>query len=140
MPNQEQAAAIRSACAADYKSHCPGIEPGGAAAWSCLQANVKKFAAPCQQAVNAVAGAAAAGAAPAGGAAAGGAAAKVVLPPPRPLPLLVQLRLLRTDCGADFRSFCAGVPLGEGRAIDCLVEHGPSLSPLCLAAMEALGR
>jgi hypothetical protein len=145
-PTQAQSEAIRSACAADYQSNCPGIEPGGAAAWTCLQTNVKKFSQPCQDAVNAVTGPAAA---PAGKAdtASGAAAAPaapavptVVMAPMPPLPLRVQLRLLRADCSSDFKALCKGIALGEGRAITCLVSNAASLTPQCRSAMEALRR
>ena len=142
-PTQAQSEAIRSACAADYKSNCPGIEPGGAAAWTCLQTNVKKFSQPCQDAVNAVTGP---GATPAGkaatasGAAAAPAAPTVVMAPMPPLPPRVQLRLLRADCSADFKALCNGIALGDGRAIKCLVSNAASLTPQCRSAMEALRR
>jgi len=106
-PNKAQSAAIRSACRADYQSYCPGIPPGGTAAWSCLQAKVASFSPPCQQAVHAVTGGKPTGrvlAAPPGG-------APPVATPARPSVVRVVtprevLFLMRTACGGDFRTYC----------------------------------
>jgi hypothetical protein len=52
-PSQEQIAAIRAACPADYGAHCVGITPGGPRALACLRQHLAELSAPCQQAVNA---------------------------------------------------------------------------------------
>ncbi len=140
-PNKAQSAAIRSACRADYQSYCPGIPPGGTAAWSCLQAKVASFSPPCQQAVHAVTGGKPTGrvlAAPPGG------APPVATPARHSVVRVVTPRevlfLLRTACGGDFRTYCPGVGLGGGRAIGCLEAQAASLSPNCQSALDALGR
>ena len=40
-------------------------------------------------------------------------------------------------CRADYRSLCAGVPMGGGRVAECLAAHLDKLSPGCLQAMAA---
>lgn len=40
-------------------------------------------------------------------------------------------------CRADYRSLCAGVPMGGGRVAECLAAHLDKLSPGCLEAMAA---
>jgi hypothetical protein len=149
-PSKAQAAAIKSACQADYQPHCPSVPAGRAAAWSCLQANVASLSPPCQQAVYAATGAAPAktavapasnAAAPAVAAVAPKAAAPVPLPPVvRTVTPRQVLFLLRTACGGDFRALCPGVPVGGGRVINCLQAKAASLSPNCQAALGALGR
>lgn len=46
--------AIRASCRSDFMSHCSGVQPGGAAAFQCLQQNMAKLSAACKSAVNAV--------------------------------------------------------------------------------------
>jgi hypothetical protein len=138
-PSSAQVTAIRSACRNDYQKNCAGVPTGGAAALSCLQKNKANLSANCQKAVSAADGASApagddAAAPPAGGApadattAAPGAAPALVLRPMRPREMLL---VLRSACGADVRTLCAGVPAGGGRVIECLATHAASLSPAC---------
>lgn len=49
-----QRSAIRSSCRSDFMSNCSGVQPGGAAAFQCLQQNMAKLSAACQSAVSAV--------------------------------------------------------------------------------------
>jgi hypothetical protein len=75
---------------------------------------------------------------------------KTAAPPPPPPPAaavepapvrpLERLEFLRRACGGDARAFCAGVPLGGGRIVECLSEQMPSLSPPCRDALVVLGR
>jgi hypothetical protein len=73
-------------------------------------------------------------------------AAKTAAPPPaaavEPSPAgpLERLVFLRRACGVDARAFCAGVPLGGGRIVECLSAQMPSLSPPCRDALVVLGR
>jgi hypothetical protein len=47
------------------------------------------------------------------------------------------LFVMRSACGADVQSLCAGVPAGGGRIIECLASQSASLSPAC---REVLGQ
>lgn len=49
-----QRSAIRSSCRSDFMSNCSGVQPGGAAAFQCLQQNMTRLSAACQSAVRAV--------------------------------------------------------------------------------------
>lgn len=49
-----QRSAIRSSCRSDFMSNCSGVQPGGAAAFQCLQQNMTRLSAACQSAVSAV--------------------------------------------------------------------------------------
>jgi hypothetical protein len=130
-PTQAQASAIRQACRADYPSHCASVPTGGMAALQCLQANEASLSPPCRQAVAAVGGnggspGTAAATSPAGGA------------PPSTLSLRDEMRMLRTDCGADYRRWCSDVRLGGGRALGCLHAHDAQVSPLGRSALQAM--
>jgi hypothetical protein len=137
-PNSAQIAAIRSACRSDYQKVCAGVPTGGAPALQCLEKNKSRVSAGCATAVSAAAGGAPAadtataspGAASPGTAGPGAAApaAALVLRPMRPRE---ELFVLRSACGGDVRSLCAGVQVGGGRVIQCLASQAASLSPAC---------
>jgi hypothetical protein len=127
-PTQQQAAAVRSACRSDYMSHCPNVPTGGMEALQCLRDHAAELSASCQKAVNA----ATPSTAPATGAPA---QPKQSAPPSNAsVPQLTRVQeagLLRRSCGDDFHSYCQGVPLGQGRALQCLVQNESRLSPAC---------
>ena len=148
-PNSAQIAAIKSNCRSDYMKVCSGVPTGGAAALQCLEKNEARLSPSCKKAVAAAGGGgsapAAAGAAPASANAAPEAPAAGATPAAAPAPALVLrpmrprevLFVLRSACGADVQSLCAGVPAGGGRIIGCLVQQSASLSPSC---REVLGQ
>lgn len=47
----EQEAALRQACAADVKTLCPGIQPGGGRLKQCLRENAAKLSPGCRGAL-----------------------------------------------------------------------------------------
>jgi len=134
-PSSAQVAAIKSACRADYPKVCASVPPGGAPAIECLEKNKAKVSPACEKAVTAAVGggggtaaaAPPAGAAPAAAAPAA-APAVIVLRPLRPRE---ELFIVRSACGADIRTLCAGVEAGGGRIIKCVADNAPSLSPAC---------
>jgi hypothetical protein len=135
-PSKANIAAIRSACRSDYSKVCAGVPTGGAPALQCLEKNKSRVSAACQKAVAAVSDNAArptagsavpateATASPAGAPA----AAVLVLRPMRPRE---ELFVLRSACGLDARTLCAGVAPGGGRLMQCLAAQSASLSPDC---------
>jgi cysteine rich repeat protein len=48
-----------------------------------------------------------------------------------------EAALLRRSCGGDFRAYCQGVELGEGRALRCLMQNESRLSPACKSGLAA---
>jgi hypothetical protein len=133
-PTQAQASAIRSACRNDYQSVCANVPTGGQAALQCLQQHASQVSAGCQQALAPLSGAqnqspmSAPQSAP---------TASAPLPPLRPMAPREEARLLRADCGYDYRRFCAGVRPGGGRALECLRAHGSQLSSQCRSVLLA---
>lgn len=65
----------------------------------------------------------------------------VVTPPPPAThqPRLGEAILIRRFCTTDFRVLCKGVPLGQGRAVQCLASNAAALSPGCRQAMVQTG-
>ena len=49
----------------------------------------------------------------------------------RPLRPREELFIVRSACGADVRSLCAGVAPGGGRIVQCISSNAASLSPAC---------
>ncbi len=130
-PSSAQVSAIRSACRGDYPKVCAGVPTGGAPALECLEKNKASVSAACGSALAAVSGAAAPapGAAPAAAAAAPAAApAVIVLRPMRPRE---ELFVMRSACGTDIRTLCAGVAPGGGRIMECISNRAADLSPAC---------
>ncbi len=123
-PSNAQIAAIRSACRSDYPAVCAGVPTGGAQALHCLQKNAASVSARCQQALNAAGGSAAAAAA----APAAVPARPLMLRPMRPREVVF---VLRSACGADVRTLCAGIDPGGGRVLQCLTANASALSPAC---------
>jgi hypothetical protein len=46
------------------------------------------------------------------------------------------LLVMRSACGADVRTLCAGVDPGGGRILQCLVSNASSLSPDCRGVLS----
>jgi hypothetical protein len=132
-PSDAQIAAIRSSCRSEYPRVCAGVPTGGAPALQCLEKNKAKLSSACGQAVAAASG----GAAAVGAASTTDANAAPAAAPATPPLVLRQLRprevifVMRSACGADVRSLCAGVDPGGGRIIECLATQSASLSPSC---------
>lgn len=131
MPTDAQVSAIRTACRSDYPKVCAGVPTGGAPALQCLEKNKAKVSAGCGKALAAAGGGTAApagGSAPAAGAAPAAAPTIIVL---RPMLPREELFVLRSACGADVRTLCAGVAPGGGRIMQCIANRGADLSPAC---------
>ncbi|WFU41553.1 hypothetical protein QA640_03210 [Bradyrhizobium sp. CB82] len=125
-PSSAQVSTIRSACRSDYPKVCAGVPPGGAPALECLEKNKANVSSACAKAMSAATGG--------GGAPAAAAAAPAAAPPVinlRPLRPREELFIVRSACGGDIRSLCAGVAPGGGRIAQCLATNAASLSPAC---------
>ncbi len=138
-----QQQALKSACQSDYRANCASVPPGGSEALQCLQTNLSKLSAACQQAVTAASG---------GGAATAPAATPAPAPakpkaqaatPPPPMPPLTprqEAMIVRQYCGADFARYCSTVRLGAGNGVACLRKNAARLSGGCKQALAAAMR
>lgn len=81
--------------------------------------------------MSAASGGAAATAAPAGAAPAAAPAAAPTTIVLRPLLPREELFIVRSACGVDIRTLCAGVAPGGGRIMQCISNRAASLSPAC---------
>jgi hypothetical protein len=131
-PTNAQISAIRSACRGDYPKVCSGVPTGGAPALECLEKNKAKVSAACGKALAATGGGAATpamGGAPAAAGTAPAAAPVVIVL--RPMLPREELFVMRSACGADIRTLCAGVAPGGGRIMQCISSRAADLSPTC---------
>lgn len=131
-PTNAQVSAIRSACRGDYPKVCAGVPTGGAPALQCLEKNKARVSAACGKAVAAAGGSTttpAASVAPAAAEAAPAVAPEVIVL--RPMAPREELFVLRSACGADVRTLCAGVAPGGGRIMQCISSRAADLSPAC---------
>ncbi|MGE3693546.1 MAG: hypothetical protein AB7F98_19390 [Novosphingobium sp.] len=83
---------------------------------------------------------------PPAGAAAPPPPATAAVPPPAdaapaaPRPMRIgEAIMIRRFCANDFKVLCKGVPLGQGRAVQCLASNRDALSPGCKQAMAQTG-
>jgi len=127
-PSSAQVSAIKSACRSDYPKVCAGVPPGGAAALGCLEKNKAKVSPACEKAVSAASGGGAPTAAAPASATPAAAPTVIMLRPLRPRE---ELFIVRSACGGDVRTLCAGVAPGGGRIAQCLATNAASLSPAC---------
>ena len=129
-PTRAQVSAIRSACRGDYPKVCAGVPTGGAPALECLEKNKARVSAACGKALAATGGGTTAPATTGAPAAAATAAAPEVIVL-RPMAPREELFVLRSACGADIRTLCAGVAPGGGRIMQCISNRAADLSPAC---------
>jgi hypothetical protein len=144
-PTQAQVSAIRSACPSDYQKYCAGVPTGGQASLQCLQKNVAKLSSSCQSAVNAAGAAATPPASSDSNSTSTDQPAKtapvtnapITSAPAQSAPLSPrqEIFLVRNACRADFRRLCSTVPLGGGRAVQCLEANKAKLSQSCVGAI-----
>jgi hypothetical protein len=133
-PTEEQRAAIRSACRADFTANCSGVEPGTKAALMCLVSNETKLSPACRTAVSAIA------AQPAAPHHATPAAAD---PAPQPPPKAAaegraqdQLSAVRQACTLnDMLAHCSWIKPESPEILLCLQANSAALSPACRAAV-----
>ena len=106
---------------------------GGAPALECLEKNKARVSAACGKALAAAGGGgcrAGSGAALRRGRRSGAAAAPVVIVL-RPMLPREELFVMRSACGGDIRTLCAGVAPGGGRIMQCVANRAADLSPAC---------
>lgn len=121
---------VAHACQSDFRSHCKGVQPGGAAAHQCLQRHAGSLSPGCARALVAAGG----GASPAPVAAATPAAVAA----PAAAPTADQQSAIKANCRNDFMTNCRGVTPGGREALACLQRNASNLSPACRTSVAAL--
>jgi hypothetical protein len=137
-PTQAQTNAVREYCRGDYQSYCASVPAGGKASLQCLQQHEANLSPDCRSAVASVGGGNPTATAPALGTAA--MAPSGQSPQQPPLSERQKVRYLRESCGSDYRSYCRGVEMGGGRAMECLEANASRLSPSCRAGLAEMQR
>jgi len=137
-PTQAQTTAIRNSCRNDYMAHCSGVPSGTKQSLQCLAQTMSSLSPPCASAVQAAMPPAASS--PATVPATTSAAPPAAVAPPRPMTPREEAMLMRRSCGSDFRTYCSGVELGGGRAVECLMRNQARLSQPCKAALAEHAR
>src|SRR5215469_15380834 len=141
-PTSEQRDAIRASCRSDFMTNCAGVEPGGKAAFECLQRNHDRLSASCKTAVDVVA----AKAAPAPAAAetpvtAPGPAAPPSVPaaPQTASSQEEQLQAVRRVCTLDdIAAHCSFIAPTSPELVLCLQANATDLSPACKSTVTGL--
>jgi len=156
-PTPQQQNAIRQSYRGDFQANCAGVPTGGAEALQCLKNNFDKASSGCQKALGPAMGSAPAAAPASAGVpasssagATGSAGAPARSPPApagrqgaatgtgQPASMREELMLTRELCGPEFRSYCANVQLGGGRAMQCLEANAAYLSARCKGALAEI--
>jgi len=152
-PTPQQQSAIRQSCRGDFQANCAGVPTGGSDALQCLKNNFDKATPGCQKALGPLMSNVPASA-PSSGIGSStpdksSASAPVKSSPPaaggpggatrsaQPA-MREELMLTREVCGPEFRSYCANVQLGGGRAMQCLEANSAQLSPRCKGALAEI--
>jgi hypothetical protein len=124
-PTPQQLRALKFTCSRDFKQRCRGIAPGGPEALACLQRNAAKLTPDCKTTLADIGDAV---------------PVAVAAPPPpttqRPNAPIVMTAVIGRACLRDLVRRCRGTGIGDGEKIACLLAHGPSLAPLCKAALK----
>jgi hypothetical protein len=140
---EEQRAAVRSACRADFTANCSGVEPGTKAALMCLVSNETKLSPACRTAVSAVAAQPAAPHHATPAAADAPPAGAQETPAPQPPPKVAaegraqdQLSAVRQACTLnDMLAHCSWIKPESPEILLCLRANAAELSPACRAAV-----
>jgi hypothetical protein len=105
--SQQAPAESIDACKGDAQKFCSGIAPGGGKIKDCLTAHEADLSPSCMAIVTKKQDDRNAGA-----------------------------RAFADACGADTKSFCKGVKPGQGRILDCLVDHQNDITEACYQILK----
>lgn len=103
---------ILGACEADIAAFCAKVTPGHGRIAACLYAHEDQVSDTCDAAT--------------------GDTADLIDQ------LFERLRVVKTACGADIRTHCADVELGQGRILSCVLERRDVLSADCVALVDGI--
>ena len=104
---------VTNGCKEELSTYCKDVTPGEGRILACLYAHEDKLTAKCQYALY-------------------DAAAQLER-------VVMAMVYTANECGNDLEKFCADVPMGEGRLIDCIKRNEKKVSKRCLNALKETG-
>ncbi|WP_319524523.1 cysteine rich repeat-containing protein [uncultured Desulfosarcina sp.] len=104
---------VKDGCKAELESYCKGVTPGEGRVLACLYAHEDKLSAKCEFALF---------------------DAAVLLDR-----AVSALAYAAYECEDDLEKYCADVPVGEGRLLDCIAKNKKKVSKRCLDALTETG-
>ena len=104
---------VATGCEKELIAYCQGVTPGDGRILACLYAHADKLSGQCEYALF-------------------DAAAQLER-------AVAALAYLVNECGDDLEKYCAGVPAGEGRLLDCLNQNEKKVSRRCKQALKDTG-
>ena len=104
---------VKDGCKAELESYCKGVTPGEGRVLACLYAHEDKLSAKCEFALF---------------------DAAVLLDQ-----AVSALVYAAYECEDDLEKYCADVPVGEGRLLDCITKNKKKVSKRCLDALTETG-
>ncbi len=105
--------AVKAACKTELTTFCKGVVPGQGRVLACLYAFEDQVSDKCVYAVY-------------------DAAMQLEA-------AVAALKFAATQCEADLDKFCADVPLGKGRGLECLRKNDKDVSQACKDALKQVG-
>jgi len=113
MAQQNLIETVANGCKAELEKYCSNVTPGEGRILACLYAHNDKLSGRCEYALY---------------------DAAVQLER-----ATAALAYVANECGADLRKHCAGVEVGEGRLLDCLLKKDAEVSSRCKQARKDVG-
>ena len=110
---QELVEAVATGCEKELATYCKDVTPGEGRILACLYAHEDKLSGQCEYALF-------------------DAAAQLER-------AVATLTYLVNECGDDLEKYCANLPAGEGRLLDCLNKNEKNVSSRCKQALKDTG-
>ena len=104
---------VKNRCKAELSTYCKDVTPGDGRILACLYAHSDKLSAKCEYALF-------------------DAAAQLER-------AITALAFTAYECEDDLEKYCADVPVGEGRLLDCITKNKKKVSKRCLDALTETG-
>ena len=104
---------VATGCEKEILAYCKDVTPGEGRILACLFAHEDKLSGKCEYALY-------------------DAAAQLER-------AVAALSYVASECGDDLEQFCADVPAGEGRLLDCLEKNEKKVSRRCIEALKETG-
>ena len=104
---------VQNGCKAELGTYCKDVTPGDGRVLACLYAHSDKLTANCEYALF-----------------------DAALQLERAISALAYAAY---ECEDDLEAYCADVPVGEGRLLDCIAKNKKKVSKRCLDALSETG-